>query len=60
MNVIPYNRVVLVNTIIYHGRTNIRGCHCGWAELGKSHAEHVANMYELAVTLSQLHTEKPQ
>lgn len=42
----PYSRDVLVNTVIYHGRTDIKGCHCGWAELGKSHAEHVANVYE--------------
>lgn len=28
--------------LIFHRRTDIRGCHCGWAELGRSHAEHVA------------------
>jgi hypothetical protein len=43
---IPYDRAVLVEVIVYHGRTSIKGCHCGWAEPGKSHAEHVATVYE--------------
>lgn len=29
--------------LIEHARTSIKGCHCGWAELGKSHTEHVAH-----------------
>ena len=28
--------------MIEHSRTSIEGCHCGWSDLGKSHAEHVA------------------
>lgn len=27
--------------LINHQRTSIRGCGCGWAELGKSHPAHV-------------------
>jgi hypothetical protein len=46
---VKYDRDVLVNVIIYHGRTSIKGCHCGWAELGRSHAEHVADVYEQSV-----------
>lgn len=34
------NRVAEV--LIEHGRDGIEGCRCGWAELGKSHAKHVA------------------
>lgn len=44
--VIPYDREALVWVTIFHGRDSIKGCYCGWAELGKSHAEHVANVYE--------------
>lgn len=44
-----YNREILVDVIIHHARTSIEGCHCGWAVLGASHAEHVADVYEQAV-----------
>lgn len=50
VHALAYDRDTLVNVIIYHGRTSIKGCHCGWAELGKSHAEHVADVYEASVT----------
>lgn len=30
--------------LITHSRTSIEGCHCGWADLGHSHAQHVADM----------------
>ncbi len=30
--------------LITHSRTSIEGCHCGWAKLGHSHAQHVADM----------------
>lgn len=46
-NDIPYDRDLLVNTLVYHWATNTSGCGCGWAELGKSHAEHVAKVYEM-------------
>ena len=42
-------RDVLVNVLIYHQRTNTSGCHCGWAVLGASYAEHVADVYEEAL-----------
>jgi hypothetical protein len=41
-----YNRDKLIQVLIYHYRANIGSCGCGWAELGKSHPEHVANVYE--------------
>lgn len=47
--VMEYNREKLVNTLVYHQQTNTSGCHCGWAELGKSWAEHVANVYEMVL-----------
>lgn len=44
-----YDRDVLVQVLVYHWRTNTSGCGCGWAELGHSHAEHVADVYEQSV-----------
>lgn len=45
----PYDRAVLVNVLIYHQRTATSGCGCGWAVLGASHAEHVADVYEQSI-----------
>lgn len=50
---IQYTRAALVHTVTYHGRKGIEGCFCGWAELGKSHPEHVADMYELTMRLGR-------
>jgi hypothetical protein len=44
-----YNREVLVEVLVYHYRKDIRSCGCGWSELGRSHAEHVATVYEESV-----------
>lgn len=44
---IDYCRDVLTEVLIYHQRTEITGCHCGWAELGHSYAGHVADVYEM-------------
>ncbi len=46
---VPYDRAVLVEVVIYHWRRDIRGCGCGWAELGRSFAEHIATVYEESV-----------
>lgn len=46
-----YDREVLVETVIYHGRSSIEGCHCGWSVLGHSHAEHVADVDERALAV---------
>lgn len=43
---VPYDRAVLVDILVYHYRRDIQGCGCGWAELGRSHPEHVADVYE--------------
>lgn len=43
-----YSRSLLVEILIYHQRTDTSGCHCGWAVLGASYAEHVADVYEAA------------
>lgn len=46
---VPYDRQVLLDVLVYHYRDGIKGCGCGWAELGKSWAEHVAGVYEASV-----------
>lgn len=46
---VPYVRSVLVEVLVYHYRTDTSGCGCGWAELGQSHCEHVADVYEASV-----------
>lgn len=47
--VVRYDRAVLVDVLVYHWRTDNSGCGCGWAELGRSHAEHVASVYEASI-----------
>lgn len=52
------DRIVIrsaADVLIAHMRTDIRGCHCGWAKLGHSHAQHVVD--ELADWLESLPTE---
>jgi hypothetical protein len=44
-----YDRQALVTVLIYHTRDGIKGCRCGWAKLGASWAEHVADVYEQTV-----------
>ena len=44
-----YERSILVETLVYHWRTSTAGCGCGWAELGRSHADHVADVYEASM-----------
>lgn len=44
-----YRRPLLVEVLVYHWRTETSGCGCGWGVLGASHAEHVADVYEIAV-----------
>lgn len=46
---VPYDRAVLVDVLIHHWPTATSGCYCGWAVLGASHSEHVANVYEASV-----------
>ncbi len=38
--------------LVEHARYDIRGCHCGWAELGQSHPEHVATELDAAGLLA--------
>jgi hypothetical protein len=49
--VMIYDRAALVDTLVYHQRRDIRYCTCGWDALGKSHPEHVANVYEQVASL---------
>jgi hypothetical protein len=43
---IPYDRELLISTLVYHQRKDAQYCLCGWGKLGASHAEHVADVYE--------------
>jgi hypothetical protein len=42
----PYDREALATILVYHWRTDMSGCGCGWAELGRSHPEHILDVYE--------------
>jgi hypothetical protein len=44
---------VVADLLIEHARYGIRGCRCGWADLGKSHAVHVAKMLDTAGLLAR-------
>ncbi len=46
---VVYDREVLTSVLVYHQRTNTSGCHCGWAVLGASYADHVVDVYEESV-----------
>lgn len=48
--VLVHDHDVLVETLVYHQRKDDQYCLCGWGELGRSHAEHVAAVYEQALT----------
>lgn len=43
---VPYDRAVLTTVLVYHYRKDARFCGCGWGELGRSHPDHVADVYE--------------
>jgi hypothetical protein len=51
---VSYDRDLLVTVLVYHGRTSIKGCHCGWAKPGASHPEHVADIYEESMRLREV------
>lgn len=51
--VIPYDREVLKQIVIYHYKRDIKGCVCGWAELGRCHSDHIADLYEESVCAKQ-------
>lgn len=38
----------LARLLVGHQRTDTSACHCGWAALGESHAEHVAELVRSA------------
>ncbi len=46
---LPFVRKVMINVLVYHQPTNTSGCHCGWGKLGRSHAEHVVEIYEMSI-----------
>lgn len=46
---IAYERATLVDVLVYHYRKDASSCGCWWSELGRSHPEHVASVYEARV-----------
>lgn len=48
-----HNHASLVTVLVYHQRLDIEQCACGWAELGESYAEHVAQVYEEGLRANQ-------
>lgn len=46
---VTYDRDVLTTVLVYHYRAGIKGCGCGWSELGCSWPAHVADVYEQSV-----------
>lgn len=50
---IEYDREVLTTVLTYHWPTKSSGCQCGWAKLGASFPEHVADVYEDAIQFHQ-------
>ncbi len=44
-------RQLAAAVLVAHQRRDIGSCLCGWSELGKSHAEHVAAVLEAAGAL---------
>jgi len=46
-----YDREALIEVLVYHQPTSTSGCICGWAVLGASHAEHVADRYEYVMDM---------
>lgn len=43
-----YDRLTLVDVMVHHWPTATSGCSCGWAVLGHSFPEHLADQYEEA------------
>jgi len=43
----------VAHLLIAHTRSEIRRCHCGWGELGRSHAVHVARKLREAGLLKE-------
>lgn len=44
-------RKLAAAVLVAHQRLNMSECLCGWSELGKSHAEHVAEVLDAAGAL---------
>jgi hypothetical protein len=47
-----YDRELLVEVPTYHQQRSDSSCICGWARLGASHPEHVADTYEATLRSS--------
>lgn len=57
---LQYDRKAMVHAIVYHQRRDGGSCMCGFNQLGRSQAEHVADMYEQVVdgTYQPWHVEE--
>jgi hypothetical protein len=54
--VTPAERELLVAILVAHQRRDISGCICGWSVLGASHPEHIADMFEAALKVTNATT----
>ena len=45
--------------LVAHQRRNAGSCLCGWSELGRSHAEHVAGVLAAAGALQTVPAHRP-
>lgn len=52
--VLIHDHDLLVEVLVYHWRTSTSACGCGWSELGRSHAEHVAQVYEQSLAMGRV------
>lgn len=49
---------VVRDTIMRHRKRTIQACDCGWAEVGRDHAEHLALAIEAALVMHAVgHTD---
>lgn len=53
---VGYDRQVMVDVLVYHYRRDGASCGCGWSELGRSHPEHVADVYEQSMAAREPET----
>lgn len=54
MSADPTYRRLAASILVAHQRKDAATCLCGWSELGHSHAEHVAEILDLAGALRRV------
>ena len=54
----PTYRNLTAAVLVAHQRVNLTACLCGWADLGRSHADHVARVLDHAGALRRVNKEQ--